>query len=141
MDIEQRREIEREIADILILNSRLTDLEEWEKSVELFTPDVVFKGIASGVTAVGREENVASMKSRIKDTWRRRILTNIIVTVQDADHATATAYWLMFKIKKSDVAEGKVQDATPKHFCETEDQLVRLDEGWRVARREFNEII
>ena len=141
MDIEQVREIERACTDVLLQNSRLTDHEEWEKAVALFTPDVVFKGIASGVTAVGREENVASMKSRIQDQWRRRIISNVMVTVQDADHATVTAYWTMYKHKKSDVLDGKIPDATPTHFCETEDQFVRMDEGWRIARREFNEII
>ena len=141
MDIEQVREIEREITDVLLLNSRLTDHEEFEKAAELFTPDIVFKGIASGVTAVGREENVASMASRIQDQWRRRMISNIMVTVQDADHATVTAYWIMYKHKKADVLEGKVSNAAPTHFCETEDQFVRMDEGWRIARREFNEII
>ena len=141
MDIEQVREIEREITDVLLLNSRLTDHEEFEKAAEHFTPDIVFKGIASGVTAVGREENVASMASRIQDQWRRRMISNIMVTVQDADHATVTAYWIMYKHKKADVLEGKVSNAAPTHFCETEDQFVRMDEGWRIARREFNEII
>jgi 3-phenylpropionate/cinnamic acid dioxygenase small subunit len=141
MDIEQVREIERACTDVLLQNGRLTDHEEWEKAVALFTPDVVFKGIASGVTAVGREENVASMKSRIQDQWRRRIISNVMVTVQDADHATVTAYWTMYKHKKSDVLDGNIPDATPTHFCETEDQFVRMDEGWRIARREFNEII
>ena len=141
MDIEQVREIEREITDVVLLNSRLTDHEEFEKAAELFTPDIVFKGIASGVTAVGREENVASMASRIQDQWRRRMISNIMVTVQDADHATVTAYWIMYKHKKSDVLDGNIPDATPTHFCETEDQFVRMDEGWRIARREFNEII
>ena len=141
MDIEQVLEIEREITNVLLLNSRLTDHEEFEKAVELFTPDIVFKGIASGVTALGREENVASMTARIQDQWRRRVISNIIVTVHDADHATVTAYWMMYKLKKSDVLEGKVSTAAPQHFCETDDQFVRTDEGWRIARREFNEII
>ena len=113
IDTLQLLEIEREIKDVLIQNSRLTDLEEWEKAVELFTPDVVFKGIASGVTAEGREANVKSMASRIKDTWRRRVLSNITVTVQDADHATATAYWLMFKIKNQMSRRGRCKTRRP----------------------------
>lgn len=141
MDIEQKREIERECTDILLQNSRLTDHEEWDKAVALFTPDVVFKGIASGVTAVGREANVESMKSRIKDQWRRRMISNVMVTVHDADHASVTAYWTMYKHKKADVLDGKIPDATPTHFCETDDEFVRTDEGWRIAQREFNEII
>lgn len=140
MDITQVREIERACTDIILENGRLTDYEEFEKAAALFTPDVVFKGIASGVTAVGREENIASMSSRIKDQWRRRIISNVMVTVQDADHATVTAYWMMYKHKKSDVLEGKIADGTPTHFCETTDQFVRMDEGWRIARREFNEV-
>ena len=112
MDNEQKREIEREITDVLLQNGRCTDQEEWEKAAALFAPDGVFKGISSGFTAVGREENVASMASRMKVS-RRRVLSNIMITVQDADHATVTAYWLMFKLKKADVLEGKntIRDA------------------------------
>ena len=140
MDTIQLLEIEHEITEVLLLNSRLTDHQEWENAAALFTPDVVFKEIGSDFTKVGREENVASMASKMKDQWRRRVVSNIMIDVQDADHATATAYWLMFKLKKSDVLEGKVSTAAP-HFSETEDQLVRTDEGWRIARRDFNEII
>ena len=139
MDTEQRREIERDITDVLLQNGRFTDQEEWEKAADLFAPDVVFKGIASGFTVVGREENVASMASKMKVS-RRRVLSDIKITVQDADHATVTAYWLMFKLKKADILEEKIPYATPTSFSETEDQFVRLDEGWRIARRKMNEI-
>ena len=140
MDTLQLLEIEREITEVLLLNSRLTDQHEWESAAALFMPDVVFKEIDSDFTKVGREENVASMASKMNDQWRRRVVSNLMIDVQDADHATATAYWLMYKLKKSDVLEGKVSTDVP-HFSETEDQLVRTDEGWRIARRDFQEII
>ena len=43
--------------------------------------------------------------------------------------------------QKADVVEGKVSNAAPTHFCESEDQFVRLDEGWRIARRDFKATI
>jgi hypothetical protein len=140
MDVEQLHAIERECEKVILQGARHIDMEEYEESAALFAPDVVFKG---AVNPVGREANIASMKARGArfDSWRRRVVTNMIVTVHDADHATVTAYWMIYSLDKTEFADGKVSSAAPTHFNETVDELVRLDEGWRIAQREFNRVI
>ena len=113
----------------------------WWKSLPNGLPNVVSLP-KSGHRRAGKGRefpwrcNVDTIAVDLKVSWEM----SVMIDVQDADHATATAYWLMFKLKKSDVLEGKVSTAAP-HFSETEDQLVRTDKGWRIARRDFNEII
>ena len=134
MDVEQVHAIERECANVVTQCGRHADQHEFEKAAALITPDVVFKGGGSD-PLVGREAIIASMHANIADLFRRRVIKNMVVTVHDADHATATAYWLMYSYKTADVADGKVSTAAPTHFCESEDKLVRMDEGWRIAQR------
>ena len=139
MDIEQMHAIEHECRKVILQLGRHSDLEEHKEAAALFTPDGVFQG---AVKTVGREAYIGLSNDRIPgDQWRRRVLTNMIVTVHDGDHATATAYWMQILHKKADVVEGKVSNAAPTHFCESEDQFVRLDEGWRIARRDFKATI
>ena len=140
MDVEQMHAIERECEKVILQCGRHTDLEEYEEAAALFAPDVAFIG---AVSPVGREANIESMKARGTrfDSWRRRVVTNMIVTVHDADHATVTAYWMIYSLKKADFVAGKVSSAAPTHFNETVDELVRLDEGWRIAQREFIRLI
>ena len=134
MDVEQVHAIERECATVVTQCGRHADQHEFERAAALFTPDVVFKG-GNSDPLVGSEAIIASMHANIADLFRRRVITNMIVTVHDADHATVTSYWMMYSHKSADVVERKVSSATPTQFCECEDKLVRTDEGWPIAQR------
>jgi hypothetical protein len=140
MDVEQMQLIEHKCERVILQCARHTDLEEYEEAAALFAPDVAFIG---AVSPVGREANIESMKARGTrfNSWRRRVVTNMIVQVHDADHATVTAYWMIYSLDKSDFAAGKVSSVAPTHFNETVDELVRLNEGWRIAQRELIRVI
>ena len=140
MDVEQVHAIERECAKVLIQSRRHGDMQEFEKYVALFTPDIVFKS-GDKEPVVGREANVADMKANIGDFFMRCVITNILVTVIDADKATVTSYWMMYRHKYADVVDGKVTSAEPSRFCESEDTFVRTAEGWRIARRNFKAVL
>jgi hypothetical protein len=140
MDVIQKLEIERECANVLLQCRRHADQQEYEKAAALFTPDVFFKSGDSDPT-VGREANIAAMHANIGDLFMRCVITNILVTIIDADHATATSYWQMYVHKKADVDDGKVKTADPSRFCESEDKFVRTDEGWLIAQRIFNRVL
>ncbi len=132
--------IERECANVLLQCRRHGDMQEFEKAAGLFTPDIVFRS-GDNDPLVGREANIAAMYANIGDLFMRCVITNILVTVIDADHATATSYWIMYRHKKADVEDGKVSSAEPSRFCESEDAFVRTDEGWRIAKRNFKTVL
>ena len=140
MDVDQVHAIERECAKVLMQSRPHGDMQEFEKYVALFTPDVVFKN-GDKEPVVGSEANVADMKANIGDLFMRCVITNILVTVIDADNAAATSYWMMYRHKKADVDDGKVTSVEPSRFCESEDTFVRTEEGWRIAKRKFRAVL
>jgi hypothetical protein len=140
VDIEQEHVIERECTKVLMQSRRHGDMGEYEKYVALFTPDVVFKS-GDKEPVVGREANIADMKANIGDLFMRCVINNILVTVIDGDHATATSYWQLYRHKQADLDSGKVTTAAPSAFCESEDTFVRLEEGWRISQRHFRRIL
>ena len=140
MDIEQTHVIERECTKVLMQCRRHGDMGEFEKAAALFTTDVFFQSGDSEPT-IGRDANIAAMHANIGDLFMRCVITNVLVSVIDADHATATSYWIMYVHKKSDMAAGNVKSAEPSRFSESEDEFVRTDEGWRIARRIFTTVL
>ena len=140
MDIEQKHVIERECANVLMQCRRLADQKEYEKSAALFTPDFVFNSTGRD-PIVGREANIESMYNLISDLFMRCVISNILVTVIDADHAESTSYWIMYRHKQADVDAGKVTTAEPTRFCESNDKFVRTEEGWRIAQRDIKAIL
>ena len=132
--------IERECAKVLMQCRGLADQKEYEKSAALLTPGFVFNSTGRD-PVVGREANIASMNTTIGDLFMRCVISNILVTVIDADHAESTSYWIMYRHKQTDVDAGKVTTAEPTRFCESDDKFVRTEEGWRIAHREFKTVL
>ena len=142
MDIGQVQQIERECSNVLMQCRYHADMQEYEKSASFFTLDIIFRsGPLGNEPIVGREANIKSMYANISDLFMRCVISNILVNVIDADNATATSYWIMYRHKKADVDEGKVKTAEPSRFCESEDTFVRTDEGWRIAKRNFKMVL
>ena len=101
MDVEQKHVIENECANVLMQCRRYADLKEFENCAALFAPDVIFKSGDSD-PLVGREANIAAMHANIGDVFMRCVINNILVTVIDADHATCTSYWQVYRYKQAD---------------------------------------
>ena len=140
MDIIQEHVIERECTKILMQCRRHGDMGEFEKAGALFTTDVFFKS-GDSEPIIGREENIAAMHANISDVFMRCVISNILVSVTDADHATATSYWIMYVHKKADMSATSVKSSAPNRFSESEDEFVRTDEGWRISRRLFKTVL
>jgi len=140
VDVEQKHAIENECANVLMQCRRYADLKEFENCAALFAPDVIFKSGDSD-PLVGREANIAAMHANIGDVFMRCVINNILVTVIDADHATCTSYWQVYRYKQADFEAGKVKTAAPSAFCESDDTFVRLEEGWRIAQRHFRTVL
>jgi hypothetical protein len=133
MDGEQLQAVERECASALTQYYRHIDRHEFEQAVAFLAPDVDWN--MDGDNFVGREANLASMHEFIDDLFIRHVVSNMTVTMTDADHATVIYYMVMYRHRTADVVDGRVSVVGPNHFCDVEDKFVRLEEGWRVARR------
>ena len=140
MDIEQTHVIERECTKVLMQCRRHGDMGEFEKAGALFTTDVHFQS-GDSEPLIGRDANIAAMHANIGDVFMRCVISNVLVSVIDADHAAATSYWIMYVHKKADMAAGNVTSAEPSRFAESEDEFVRTDEGWRISRRHFKTVL
>ena len=140
MDEVQIDLIERQCAKVLMQCRRHADQREFEKAAGLFTTDVVFKS-GDSEPLIGREANIAAMHANIGDVFMRCVIANILVTVIDADHATSTSLWQIYRHKLADVEAGKVSSAGSAVVCESEDEFVRTEEGWRIAKRDFNTVL
>ena len=140
MDIEQEHVIERECTKVLMQCRRHGDMGEFDKAGGLFTTDVHFQS-GDSEPIIGRDANIAAMHANISDVFMRCVISNVLVSVTDADHATSTSYWIMYVHKKADLAAGNVKSTAPNRFSESEDEFVRTDEGWRISRRHFKTVL
>jgi hypothetical protein len=56
----------------------------------------------------GREKNLASMHAYIDNLFIRYVLSNFVLTLDEADHATVTYYILLYRHRKVDVIDRKI---------------------------------
>ena len=139
MDAAQLQAVERECTSVLTQYFRHVDRHEFEQAVAYLTPDIDWN--MDGARLVGRDQNLASMYAYIDDLFIRHIISNIVVTISDADHATVGYYLALYRHRKVDVVDGKVAVVGPNHFCEQEDKLVRTHDGWRIAHRNITTVL
>ena len=139
MDGAQLHAVERECSGVLTKYFRHVDRHEFEQAVAYLAPDIDWN--MGGARLVGRDQNLASMHAYIGDLVIRHIISNIVVTMTDDDHATVTYYLALYRHKKADVVDGKVSVVGPNHFCEQEDKFVRMQDGWRVAHRKVKTVL
>lgn len=123
-------------ADLLHRFASLLDSGANREAADLFTddatltrPDGEYSGSAIRELMEGRPETIIT----------RHMLTNVIVTPQGAESATASAYGLVFRV------EGRPDDPLPRAMPEgptaAGDWNVafrRTDAGWRMTRWELH---
>ena len=139
MDGAQLHAVERECSSVLTQYFRRVDRHEFEQAVAYLAPDIDWN--MDGLRLVGRDENLASMYAYIGDLFIRHVISNVVVTMTDADHATVSYYLALYRHKKADVVDGKVSVVGPNHFCEQEDKFVRMQEGWHIAHRKITTVL
>ncbi len=113
------------------------DHEQFEDLVALFIPEGRYaRPIAPQEIIIGRADILKSFTSRPKERVGRHLVTNINVVVQDANHASATCYVVLFSGTKEVMAPkfGLLTQGGPL-IGEYHDSFVLTEEGWRFEER------
>ena len=131
----ERAAIERECSRLAIRYTHLVDFGHAERITDLFTADGLWHdGQAShrGEAAIR-----AWFKRRQEMSGRlsRHVLSNHLIKVLDRDHATGTAYFLLFRHDGDPARAARPMAGQPVLLGSYEDEYVRTAEGWRFQSR------
>ena len=134
MTEDERRAIEADCERLIKLYVNLSDAQDWPAAAALYTDDALFLRPSGGDAIEGREAILASFLAR-PPRVQRHLMANVVVKVEDADHARAFSVIVLYQ---GDPAPGgelpAMSDNSPLVGTFT-DRLVRTAEGWRFAER------
>ena len=140
VDEDERRRIERECRETIVRMGHHLDSGRFERFADYLTADAEWR--RRGQPLNGREAILAQLRKRSATLILRHVLTNFVVDVQDRNHAHCQAYMLGFRYDSGEKA------AIPPPFRDANralwiyrDDLVRTDDGWKVARRSAERIL
>ncbi|AIV37651.1 MULTISPECIES: nuclear transport factor 2 family protein [unclassified Streptomyces] len=123
------RACERLIVDLV---HRL-DLGDPGSAADLFTVDGVWEWPGGDRRVEGREALRTYFGSRPADRLSRRLMTNILVTVDSATTATATSYLTTYRVDGH--VEGMVAPRLPANVGHYEDTFRKVGGEWLLAAR------
>ena len=135
VEVEERLRIEQQCRDLVSAVAQLGDRRDIARAAALFAEDGVW--VRGGRHWTGRTEVVESYGRIPATQLTRHMSANCVVTVQDADHATAVTYYVAYHHDPG-IAEPTfpLPFDPPFSLGEWHDRFVRTAEGWRIARRE-----
>jgi len=135
MNADEEMIIEWECQKLMRRYYHHVDHYEYDEAILLFAPDVDWLGL--GVKLDGRQEVLKGLHGGLGSGTIRHILTNVIVTVIDENHAKASAYNTLYSSPdiRYDLHDGPINFRTATQIVEQWDELTRMDEGWRISKR------
>lgn len=131
-------EIERECARLVVRSLRAFDERDWTAYAQLFTDDGVFiRANAPAEPLVGREAIRRALEERPASRLTRHLCTNLEIEVLDAEHARGFCYLLLYAGEASAPGPAGSRPADGvQRIGEYRDSFLRVQAGWRIARRE-----
>ncbi|MGW1532890.1 nuclear transport factor 2 family protein [Streptomyces aureus] len=134
LDPLQRLLAERACERLVLELVRRLDLGEPGTVCDLFTADGVWQWPDDERRIVGRDALRAYFGSRPADRLSRRMCSNILVTLDSPDTATATTYFVTYRVDGH--TEGTlVPTPLPANAGHYEDTFRRVDGEWLIASR------
>lgn len=130
----EEQAIEWECQRILIQLCQFNDTRKFDELANLFTPDGVW--IRLGEALIGREKIYQKMEERAAGALVHQVLSNVLITVIDADHADAISYKSIYRHEAGETLDKPVELNGPKWVSVYNEKLERTEEGWRIARKE-----
>jgi ketosteroid isomerase-like protein len=135
MTDEERRAIEVDCERLIKHYVILNDAQDWPAVAALYTEDARFaRPSQPGVFVEGREALLASFLAR-PPRAQRHVMANIVVDVEDADHARAFSVIVLYQGDPAPAGELPAMDPKSPLIGTFTDKLVRTPEGWRFAER------
>lgn len=124
--------IERECERILLQSMWNTDFGQAARTADLFVPDgvmfvgpTVLRGQAAIREALARRQ---AMTGRVS----RHVATNVLITVEDEDHAAGSCYITVYRHDGEREAGIAPLDG-PQSVGQHDVRFVRTPDGWRFA--------
>ena len=129
----ERAAIGWEIERLIHLYSMLNDAGDFQAMAEMFTDDGVFaRPSAQDVLIRGKAAILEAYTSR-PARFTRHMITTVVVTVEDADNATAHSY---LSLHTGQPGEGLPRPAEAAYLIgDFKDRLVRRDGVWKFSER------
>jgi len=135
MTDEERRAIEADCERLIKHYVNLNDARDWAAVAALYTEDARFaRPSQPGVFVEGREAILASFLARPARA-QRHVIANVVVEVEDADHARAFSVIVLYMGDPSAPGELPAMSASSPLVGTFTDKLVRTRDGWRFAER------
>ena len=135
MTEEERRAIEADCERLIKHYINLNDAQDWDAVAALYTEDARFARPSQPDNfVVGREAILASFRARPARA-QRHVMANIVVDVEDADHARAFSVIVLYMGDAADDGGLPSISANSPLIGTFTDKLVRTGEGWRFAER------
>jgi hypothetical protein len=129
----ERRGIEQELRDLLMVLNHHSDRREYDQALQLFTADASFVGGPN--TWTGHEQLRKMFDDRPATMIARHLITNTVLTVKDEHNAEGISYY--FAMISDPGPDPKFPlPLEPFSMGEWHDTFVRLPEGWRIKRHE-----
>ncbi|HWK42067.1 MAG TPA: nuclear transport factor 2 family protein [Croceibacterium sp.] len=135
MTEEDRRAIEADCERLIKHYVNLNDAQDWPAVAALYTPDARFaRPSRPDEFVIGREGILASFLARPARA-QRHVIANVVVDVEDADHARAFSVIVLYMGDRAGPDELPVMDPKSPLIGTFTDRLVRTADGWRFAER------
>jgi hypothetical protein len=132
MDALARLTIEAECVRLMNRFTWAVDAMDYDQVVSLFVPDCVFS--RADKSYPGHAGLRTSLEGRPHDRTTRHVLTNIVIDVADADHASGKSYCTVFGHRGALAPGAEAPLGVPDSLILYEGAFVRTDTGWRIAR-------
>ena len=136
MDIKQQQSIELACARLVNLYYQYNDNRNFKAASELFTEDgAMARPTDPENFTVGKANILAAWEARPNDRIARHVISNIIITVEDAEHARGTCYATLFMAPiDAEKAKFGVKASASQLVGEFDMDFVLTEEGWKIAR-------
>ena len=135
MTDDERRAIEADCERLIRRYVNLNDAQDWPAVAALYTEDARFaRPSQPGVFVEGREAILAGFLARPARA-QRHVIANVVVDVEDADHARAFSVIVLYQGDPAPAGELPAMSANSPLVGTFTDKLVRTGDGWRFAER------
>ena len=137
MELQQRQSIESACTKLVTLFSHYNDNRNFKALSELFTEDGSFaRPTDPDNYTQGRDNILSAFESRPNDRITRHIISNVIVDVADAEHASGSCYATLF-LAPIDAEQAKfgVKANTSQLVGEFTMDFALTESGWKISRQ------